>query len=165
MNTVRIILSLAAHFGWAMHQFDVKNAFLHGSLEEEVYMEIPPGYGAINEGNKVCRVKKTLYGFKQSARAWFGRFTQAMVSLGYRQSQGDHTLFIKHSQNGKLTLLLLYIDDMIIIGDDEIEKQTLKERLAAQFEMKDLEKLKYFLGMEVAYSRQGIFISQILILI
>jgi len=80
MNTVRIILSLTAHFGWAMHQFDVKNAFLHGSLEEEVYMEISPGYGAINEGNKVCILKKALYGLKQSPRAWFGRFTQAMVS-------------------------------------------------------------------------------------
>jgi len=159
MNTVRIILSLAAHFGWTMHQFDVKNA-LHGSLEEEVYMEIPPGYGSINEGNKVCKLKKAVYGLKQSPRAWFGRFTQAMVSLGYRQSQGDHALFIKHSQNGKLTLLLVYVDDMIITGDDEIENQTLKERLAAQFEMKDLGMLKYFLGIEVAYSRQGIFISQ-----
>ena len=62
MNTVRIILSLAAHFGWAMHQFDVKNAFLHGSLEEEVYMEIPPSYGVVNEGNKACSLKKALYG-------------------------------------------------------------------------------------------------------
>ena len=97
MNIVRIIISLAAHFGWEMHQFDVKNAFLHGSLEEEVYMEIPPGYGASNGGNKVCRLKKALYGLKQSPRAWFGRFTQAMLSLGYKQSQGDHTLFIKHS--------------------------------------------------------------------
>jgi len=90
MNTVKIILSLATHFGWAMHQFDVKNAFLHRSLEEEVYMEISPGYGAgygaINEGNKVCRLKKALYGLNQSPCAWFGRFTQAKVSLGYRQS-------------------------------------------------------------------------------
>ena len=107
MNIVRIILSLAAHFGWEMHQFDVKNAFLHGSLEEEVYMEIPPGYGATNEGNKVCRLKKALYGLKQSPRTRFGNFTQAMVSLGYRQSQGEHTLFIKQSQDGKLTLLLV----------------------------------------------------------
>lgn len=159
MNTIRIIISLTAHFGWEMHQFDVKNAFLHGSLEEEVYMEIPPGYGATNGGNKVCKLKKALYGLKQSPRAWFG--TQAMVSLWYKQSQGDHTLFIKHSQDGKLTLLLVYIDDIIIAGDDELEKQTLRERLAAQFEMKDLGKLKYFLGIEVTYSRQGIFISQI----
>jgi len=137
MNTVKIILSLEAHFGWEMHQFDVKNAFLHGSLEEEVYMEIAPSYGNVNEENKVCKLKKALYALKQSPRAWFERFTQAMVSLGYRQSQGDHTLFIKHSQNGKITLPLVYVD----------EKQNLKERLAAQFEMKDLGNLKYFLGI------------------
>ena len=75
MNTVRIILFLAAHFDWEMHQFDVKNAFLHESLEEEIYMEISPGYGNVNEENKVCRLKKALYGLKQSPRAWFGRFT------------------------------------------------------------------------------------------
>jgi len=64
MNTIKIILSLSAHFGWEMHQFDVKNAFLHGSLEEEVYLEILPGYGATNEGKKVSKLKKTLYGLK-----------------------------------------------------------------------------------------------------
>ncbi|XP_029129864.1 uncharacterized protein LOC109816369 isoform X2 [Cajanus cajan] len=160
MNTVRVVLALAAHFGWDLHQLDVKNAFLHGNLEEEVYMEIPPGFEVKNERNKVCLLKKALYGLKQSPRAWFGRFTKVMVSLGYRQSQGDHTLFIKHSSTGKLTLLLVYVDDMIIAGDDETEKLALKEKLAAQFEMKDLGKLKYFLGIEVAYSKNGIFISQ-----
>ncbi|RDX61249.1 hypothetical protein CR513_60537, partial [Mucuna pruriens] len=114
MNTVRVIISLAAHFGWNLQQFDVKNAFLHGELEEEVYMEIPPGFYSHNEKNKVCKLKKALYGLKQSPRTWFGRFAQVMISLGYRQSQGDHTLFIKHSPNGKLTLLLVYVDDMIV---------------------------------------------------
>ncbi|RDX94047.1 Copia protein, partial [Mucuna pruriens] len=83
-----------------------------------------------------------------------------MISLGYSQSQGDHTLFIKHSPDGKLTLLPVYVDDMIVTGDDEIEKLTLKEKLATQFEMKELGKPKYFLGIKVAYSKQGIFISQ-----
>nr|KYP37079.1 Retrovirus-related Pol polyprotein from transposon TNT 1-94 [Cajanus cajan] len=142
MNTVRVVLTLAAHFGWDLHRLDVKNVFLHGNLEEEVYMETPPGFEVQNERNKVCLLKKALYGLKQSPRAWFGRFTKAMVSLGYRQSQGDHTLFIKHSSTGKLTLLLVYVDDMIIAGDDETEKLALKEKLAAQFEMKDLGKLQ-----------------------
>ena len=148
MNTVRIILSLVACFGWELLQFDVKNAFLHGQLDEEVYMEIPPGFKPIEEGNKVCRLKKALYGLKQSPRAWFGRLTYVMISMGYRQSQGDHTLFIKHSKEGKLTLLLVYVDDMIVAGDDEHEKKILKEKLAAQFEMKYLGTLKYFLGIE-----------------
>lgn len=135
MNTVRIILSLAAHFDWELQQFDVKNAFLHGDLEEEVYMEIPPGYDPTSGSNKVCRLKKAIYGLKQSPRTWLGRLIHVMVSLGYKQSQGDHTLFIKHAQNGKLTLLLIYVDDMIITGNDEFEKKNLRKELAAQFEM------------------------------
>ncbi|RDX79462.1 hypothetical protein CR513_40107, partial [Mucuna pruriens] len=154
INTVRIIISLITHFGWNLQYFDVKNVFLHGDLEEEVYMEIPPGFYSHNEKNKVCKLKNALYKLKQSPRAWLGRFAQVMISLGYRHSQGDHTLFIKHSLDGKLTLLLVCVDDMIVTNDDEIEKLTLKEKLATQFEMKELGKLKYFLGIEVAYSKQ-----------
>ncbi|WVY94335.1 hypothetical protein V8G54_033423 [Vigna mungo] len=139
MNTVRVILALAASFGWDLYQLDVKNAFFHGNLDEEVYMEIPPGFEVKNE----FKMKETSNGF-----------------LGIQKSQRDHTLFIKHSSTGKLTLLLVYVDDMIIAGDDEIEKLALKDKLAAQFEMKNLGKLKYFLGIEVAYSKKGIFISQ-----
>jgi len=83
-----------------------------------------------------------------------------MISMGNQQSQSDHTLFIKHSPKGKLTLLLVYVDDMIVAGDGEHEKQVLKEKLAIQFEIKDLGKLKYFLGIKVAYSKKDIFISQ-----
>ena len=152
MNTVRILLSLAAHSGWELNQFDVKNAFLHGNLEEEIYKEIPPGFGSTNGINKVCRLKKALYGLKQSHRAWFGKFTKAMLDLGYKQSQGDHTLFFKHSQGGKLTVLLVY-GDIIITENDLIERQLLKKKLSAEFEIKDLGTLKYFLGIEVAYSK------------
>ena len=105
---------------------------------------------SLMKGIRCADLRRSCMVFKQSHRTWSRRFTQTMVSLGYRQSQGDHTLFIKHSQDGKLTLLLVYVDDMIIAGDDEIEKQNLRERLAAQFEMKDLEKLKYFLGIHRA---------------
>ncbi|RDX90369.1 hypothetical protein CR513_27776, partial [Mucuna pruriens] len=138
MNMVRVIISLAAHFGWNLQQFDVKNVFLHGDLEE-VYLDISLGFYSHNEKNKVCRLKKALCGLKQSPRAWFERFSQ---------SQGEHTLFIKHSPYGKLTLLLVYVEDMIVKGDDKIEKLTLKEKLATQFEMKELGKLKYILEIE-----------------
>lgn len=84
MNTIRVLLSLAANFDWPLKQFDVKNAFLHGDLEEEVYMELPTGYEVQNGTGKVCRLKKALYGLKQSPRAWFGRFTDAMKRYGYR---------------------------------------------------------------------------------
>ncbi|XP_057495256.1 retrovirus-related Pol polyprotein from transposon TNT 1-94 isoform X3 [Actinidia eriantha] len=160
MNTVRVLLSLAANQNWQLHQFDVKNAFLHGNLEEEVYMSIPPGFEDPKIVGKVCKLKKSLYGLKQSPRAWFERFTQAMLKYGFKQSQGDHTLFIRHSSHGKLTALIVYVDDIVLTGDDVEEMQLLKEYLAREFEIKDLGNLKYFLGIEVARSSQGIFISQ-----
>jgi len=100
-----------------------------------------------------------IYALKQSPRAWFERFTKAMVSSGYKQSQGDHTLFIKHFVIGKLTLLLIYVEDMIIAGDNETDKLALKEKLLAQFEMKDLKKHKYFHEIGVAYSKKKGFSS------
>ena len=251
MNTIRILLSLATHYNWKLLQYDVKNAFLHGDLDGEIYMNIPP------TSNKVCKLKKALYGLKQSPRAWFRRFSKVMKEFGYKQSQGDHTLFIKHSAAGGVTrggnragrewagpkltrffwakiltaqpalktgpvgpnslfkakknsdgpgraipgrakfgtiffrannlmaqpgpnfrriglahrvgpnlpplgvtALLIHVDDIIVTGNDEREKNYMKQRLAKEFEIKEQGKLKYFLDIEVAYSTQGILISQ-----
>jgi hypothetical protein len=118
MNTVRILLSLAVQFSWPLQQFNVKNAFLHGDLEEEIYMETPPGFASSTGKGMVCKLKKALYGLKQSPRAWFGRFTKFMLALVYKQSQGDHTLFVKHSGSGGVCILLLYVYDIIVTGDD-----------------------------------------------
>ncbi|KAL6294169.1 hypothetical protein ACE6H2_002311 [Prunus campanulata] len=159
LNTVRVLLSIAANLDWPLHQFDVKNAFLHGELTEEVYMDIPPGYVTSTHANVVCRLRKALYGLKQSPRAWFGRFTLAMRNYGFKQSNSDHTLFLKH-KGGKVTALIIYVDDMIITGNDTQEISRLQKCLAKEFEMKNLGGLKYFLGIEVARSKQGIFLSQ-----
>lgn len=160
MSTVRVLLSLAANFYWYLEQFDVKNAFLHGELEEEIYMDVPPGFKGNLKSNKVCKLKKALYGLKQSPRAWFGRFTKVMLAIGYRQSQGDHTLFVKHSDAGGVIALLVYVDDIIVTGNDEKEKEALRRCLVREFEIKELGRLKYFLGIEVAHFKEGIFISQ-----
>ena len=122
-------------------------------------MNIPPGFEG-NTGKKVCKLKKALYGLKQSPRAWFGRFAKVMKDFEYKQSQGDHTLFIKHSFVRGVTALLVYVDNIIVTRNDEREKHDMKQRLEKEFEIKELGKLKYFLGIEVAYSTQGIFISQ-----
>ncbi|PRQ37607.1 putative RNA-directed DNA polymerase [Rosa chinensis] len=160
INTVRILISLAANKDWPLHQFDVKNAFLNGNLEEEVYMDVPPGVKNYpSEVGKVCKLKKSLYGLKQSPRAWFGRFSKSMRAFGYRQSNSDHTLFIKR-KNGKITALIVYVDDMIVTGDDPKEMNELQKYLSKEFEMKDLGQLKYFLGIEVARSKKGISLSQ-----
>ena len=149
MNTVRVLLSPTANLDWPLHQLDVKNVFLHGNLDEEVYMEVPPGYTGSIETKIVCKLERALYGLKQSPRAWFGRFSSAMRKYGYRQSNSDHTLFLKHRQS-KVTALIVYVDDMIITGDDAEEISRLQEQLFAEFEMKHLGGLKYFLGIEVA---------------
>jgi hypothetical protein len=159
LNTVRILLSLAANLDWPLHQLDVKNAFLHGDLEEEVYMDIPSGYTAFSKIEVVCKLQRALYELKQSPRVWFGWFSQAMKKYGFCQSNSDHILFLKH-RRGKVTALIVYVDDMIITGDDTEEIAKLQKQLATEFEMKNLGGLKYFLGIEVARSEQGIFLSQ-----
>lgn len=123
-------------------------------------MDIPPGFASPTNKGVVCKLKKALYGLEQSPRAWFGRFTKVMLTLGYKQSQGDHTLFIKHSALGGVCVLLVYVDDIIVTGDDLEEIGGLKQQIVKEFEITDLGKLKYFLGIEVAHSRNGIFISQ-----
>jgi hypothetical protein len=159
MSTVRTLISCATNFGWPLHQLDVKNAFLHGDLQEEVYMEIPPGFSTPKTTGKVCRLRKSLYGLKQSPRAWFDRFRRAVCHMGYRQCNGDHTVFYRHL-GCRITILAVYVDDIIITGDDEVEISRLKGSLSKEFEVKDLGQLRYFLGIEIARSSKGIVLSQ-----
>ncbi|RVX07945.1 Retrovirus-related Pol polyprotein from transposon TNT 1-94 [Vitis vinifera] len=160
LNTVRVLLSLAANLDWSLHQLDVKNAFLNGDLEEEVYMDIPAGLETTSNFNKVCRLRKSLYGLKQSPRAWFERFTKVVKRYGFVQCQSDHTLFVKHFLEGKLAIIIVYVDDIILTGDHEEKIDLLKKLLTKEFEIKDLGNLKYFLGMEIARSKKGIAVSQ-----
>ncbi|KAH9718181.1 retrovirus-related pol polyprotein from transposon RE1 [Citrus sinensis] len=160
INTIRILLSLAVNLDWPVQRFDVKNAFLHGDLFEEIYMDLPPRCSGTERLNqKVCKLKKSLYGLKQSPRAWFGKFTKAMIRFGYNQINSDHTLFIKKRQ-GKITALIVYVDNMVVTGNDEEETEALQKYLSRECEMKDLGALKYFLGIEVSRSKGGIFLSQ-----
>ena len=123
-------------------------------------MSLPPGFENKLGSDKVCRLKKSLYGLKQSPRAWFERFGKAVTSYGFLQSQADHTIFYKHSKDGKVAILIVYINDIILTGDDETELAALKKKLAKEFQIKDLGILKYFLGMEFARSKEGIFVNQ-----
>jgi hypothetical protein len=156
MNSIRTLISCAVNLDWSIYQMDVKNAFLHGDLQEEVYMNIPPGFEPKESTEKVLRLRRSLYGLKQSPRTWFDRFRQAMLRRGYHQSNADHTLFYKHA-NDKVTILIVYVDDIVITGDDLKEIGDLK---AQEFEVKDLGHLRYFLGIEVSRGSKGIFLSQ-----
>ena len=158
MNSIRVLFSLAACFDWPLYQLDVKNAFLNGILEEEVYMRLPPGFETGK--NKVCKLKKALYGLKQSPRAWFNRFGKVIKGFGYIQSQADHTLFHKQSLTGKISVIIVYVDNIIVTGNDQEAISELKKKLAQSFEIMDLGPVKYFLGIEVATSNHGIFVNQ-----
>lgn len=155
LNTVRVLLSIAANLDWPLQQLNVKNAFLNGDLEEGVYMEFPPGFED-RFGSKVCKLRKFLYGLKQSPRAWFNKFTRSIKTQG----QTDHTMFVKFSAEGKVAILIVHVDDIILTGDDIIDMEKLKKNLAIEFEIKDLRSLRYFLRMEVARSKKGIVVSQ-----
>jgi hypothetical protein len=156
--TVRCLLAIAAVRHWPLHQMDVQNAFLHGDLVEEVYMLPPPGYCRQGE-NVVCRLHKSLYGLKQASRSWFQRFSCAIQEIGFQQSKADYSLFTQ-VRGASITVVLLYVDDMVITGNDETAINDLKKFLNSCFKIKDLGMLKYFLGIEVARSKAGITICQ-----
>ncbi|KAJ9558569.1 hypothetical protein OSB04_013183, partial [Centaurea solstitialis] len=136
--SIRLFISLAATYDWVLHQLDVKNAFLHGDLHEEVYMEQPPGFVAQGESGRVCKLRKSLYGLKQSPRAWFGRFNAVVTEFGLRRSSYDHSVFFA-SSSSRCILLVVYVDDIVITGSDEIGIKKLKDFLASRFQTKDLD--------------------------
>ncbi|GJW10403.1 ribonuclease H-like domain-containing protein [Tanacetum coccineum] len=156
--TVRCVINLVVQNNWFIFQLDVNNAFLYGDLDETVYMSLPEGF--FNPGDKrVCRLKKSLYGLKQAPRQWNAKLTQTLIEHGFIQSKSDYSLFTK-SENGNFVALLVYVDDIIITGNnvDEIEK--FKKYLNTKFMIKDLGKLKYFLGIEVIDTDRGLCLSQ-----
>lgn len=116
-STVRIILSLAVLYKWSLHQLDVKNAFLNGDLFDTVYMEQPPGFLDSRFPNHVCRLKKALYGLKQAPRAWFQRLISFLISIRFTCSRADPSLFVFKKDNILLNLLV-YVDDIILTGND-----------------------------------------------
>lgn len=122
-------------------------------------MRPPPGFEE-KFHSKVCKLQKALYGLKQSPKAWFDLFTLFVKGQNYCQAQSNHTIFTKLSKEGKIAILIVYVDDIILTGDYHEELEILKEKMAKEFEMKDLGELRYFLGMEIARSKKGIIVSQ-----
>lgn len=160
--TVKLLFAIAVVKGWNLSQLDVNNAFLHGDLNEEVYMKLPPGYtrqGVPFPSNVVCLLQKSLYGLKQASRQWFSKFSAAILDLGFRQSPSDHSRFIK-SGNGLFIALLVYVDNVIIANNNQEAIHTLKSELNSCFKLKDLGDVKYFLGLEIVRSSAGICVSQ-----
>ena len=142
MNTVRVLLSMTVNCGWSLYQMDVKNSFLHGELQEEVYMRPPLGYTQVEQG-MVCKLHKAIYGLKQSPRAWYAKLSSVLENAGFIRSNADSSVI--YSESGKL-VVLIYVDHLIITGDNESEIKALKHSLHHTFAIKDLGRLKYFLS-------------------
>jgi len=137
---------------------DVNNAFLHGDLDEEVYMRLPPGFTTVSP-NKVCRLRKSFYGLRQAPRQWFAKLSSKLGEYGFVRSYADYSLFTY--RKGKIFLaLLVYVDDIILAGNDSQACKGFKEYLNSYFRIKDLGPLKYFLGIEVARGPLGLFLCQ-----
>ena len=156
---VRLFLSMAAMCSWPLYQLDIKNVFLHGDLAEEVYMEQPPGFVAQGESGLVCRLRRSLYGLKQSPRAWFGRFSSVVQEFGMLRNTIDHSVFYHHNSSRQCIYLVVYVDDIVITGNDQDGIQKLKQHLFTQFQTKDLGKLKYFLGIEITQYNSCVVLS------
>ncbi|BFG24559.1 hypothetical protein CerSpe_108330 [Prunus speciosa] len=124
-TSIRLLLSIAAQWDMEVEQMDVKTAFLHGDLEEDIYMSQPQGFVEASKGNLVCRLKKSLYGLKQSPRQWYKRFDTYMLRIGYRRCESDCCVYSHVFKDGKIILLLLYVDDMLIACQDMSKVQEL----------------------------------------
>jgi hypothetical protein len=159
MTTVRAIIAMAAAKGWSLHQMDVKNVFLHGDLHEEMYMEQPPGYVDQTHPILVCRLKKALYNLKQALRAWSDKIGQYFVTSGFQTSNADFSLYVKKTDHG-IVIIVIYVDDLIITRDSDVDIFNLKKFLKQKFEMKDLGELHFFLGIEVIQSPKRIWLLQ-----
>ncbi|TQE03722.1 hypothetical protein C1H46_010696 [Malus baccata] len=160
MDTIRMVISLAAQRSWEIYQLDVKSAFLHGAIDEEVFVEQPLGYEQKGSESKVYRLKKALYGLKQAPRAWYNRIEAYFIKEGFNKCPYEHTLFIKAGNEGKMLIVCLYVDDLIFTGNDESMFEQFKKSMMNEFDMTDLGRMRYFLGIEVVQKADGIFISQ-----
>ena len=117
MTYVRLFIFLATTYNWNLHQLDIKNVFLQGDHQKEVYMEQPPGFVAQGEIGRVCCLRKSFYGLKQSPRAWFGKFIQVIEEFGMQKSKSNHSVFYRNSGSG-IILLEVYVDDIVITESD-----------------------------------------------
>jgi hypothetical protein len=157
-TSIRTIIALAANMKWKLHQMDVKTSFLNDVIEEEVYIEKPQGFQVEDKKSHVCRLKKSLYRLKKAPRAWYGRIDSFLTSLGFTKTKEDSNLYFK-IMNNELVILLLYVDDLFLTGEEKLITEC-KNRLALEFEMKDLGIMRYFLGLEVWQSPERIFLNQ-----
>lgn len=135
LDTVRLVISLAAQNSWPIYQLDVKSAFLHVELNEKVFIDQPSGYVQKGNEDKVYMLKKALYGLKQATRAWYNRIDAYFSKIGLEKCPHEHSLFVKSRERGKLLIVCLYVDDLIFTGNDEAMLVEFKKSMMEEFDM------------------------------
>ncbi|XP_020672785.1 uncharacterized protein LOC110092535 [Dendrobium catenatum] len=159
MPIIRLLLTLALHRQWTLHQLDVSNAFLHRDLPDDIYMRQPPGFIDSSNPTAVCKLHKSLYGLKKAPRQWFQKLTSFLQSQGFTFSRSDPSLLLLH--NGQTQLyILIYVDDFLVTGNNTTAIDRLLHQLQNQFALKRLGHISLFLGIQVTQSSTGYFLSQ-----
>ena len=154
--TIRMVLTMVVSRNWDIRQLDVNNAFLNGTLEEEVYLAQPEGYVDDSKPNHVCKLNRALYGLKQAPRGWFDNLRATLIQWGFQNSKSDTSLFIFNS-NGKTIYLLVYVDDILLTGNDELLLNKLTSDMRRVFALKNLGHIHYFLGIEAYRDTTGLY--------
>ena len=148
-TSIRLLMALAAKYDLDIDQMDVTTAFLHPELEEEIYMELPGGFRL---NGKTCRLKKSIYGLKQASRAWNKKLDKLLKELGFVQSNFDTCIYYR-CENGKILIIAVYVDDLLILSNNKGEKQNLKADLMKRLKMKDLGEAHYCVGIHIQRDR------------
>jgi hypothetical protein len=159
LEAIRMFLAYSAHKGFKVYQMDVKSAFLNGKLEEEVYVQQPPGFESSKYPTHVYRLDKALYGLKQAPRAWYDTLSKFLLDSHFKRGNVDKTLFVRKIGNDIL-LVQIYVDDIIFGSSSERLCKKFSELMSNKYEMSMMGELTYFLGLQVNQTKNGIFISQ-----
>ena len=154
LKSIRILLAVAASLDYEIWQMDVKTAFLNGNLNEDIYMQQPEGFKAKGKEHMVCKLQRSIYGLKQASRSWNIRFDQAITSFGFEKSPDEPCVY-KRIQAQKVVFLVLYVDDILLIGNDKQVLSGVKGWLHKQFDMKDLGEANYILGIKLIRDRKN----------
>lgn len=157
--TIRSVLHIATVKGWNIKQLDVESVFLHGDLKETVYMKQPPGFEDKERPDYVCKLRKAIYGLRQSPRAWFDNFSTFLLEFGFKCTHGDPSLFV-YLHGDDVIYLLLYVDDMLLTGNNDKLIEKLMVSLNGMFRMKDMGSVHYFLGIQIREYEDGLFLCQ-----
>jgi hypothetical protein len=152
LTSIRVLMSLDATFDLEIKQMDAKIMFLHGDLEEQIYMKQPEGFVVKGKKDLVCKPKRSLYGLKQSPRMWYQKSDTYILTLGFVRSKYDHCIYSKE-EGGCFIYVVLYVDDMLLIGNNMDAIKEVKQQLSSKFEMKDIDATNFIMGMEIKRDR------------